>query len=197
MNANSNSERGPVEIATLTQLVEKLFPVIEAILIDYRLPLFGDHGVAHWARVLETGLKLTERVGGNRRVVSLFAVLHDAKRWNECSDPEHGPRAADFARELQGTAFEISPRELVLLEHACRYHTSGRYHEDVTIQVCWDSDRLDLSRVGITPEPGRLCTAAARELELLEWADNRALVGFVPDFVHEIWGIKRDESRPL
>lgn len=33
-----------------------LKPVLQAILEHYVLPLGGDHGVAHWARVLENGL---------------------------------------------------------------------------------------------------------------------------------------------
>lgn len=79
-----------------------LKPVLQAILEDYALPLGGDHGVAHWARVLENGLRLAEETGANVGVVSLFAVLHDSRRINEVTDPEHGPRAAEFAAELHG-----------------------------------------------------------------------------------------------
>ncbi|QDU80487.1 hypothetical protein Pla110_22170 [Polystyrenella longa] len=32
-----------------------LKPILQAILEDYALPLNGDHGVTHWARVLENG----------------------------------------------------------------------------------------------------------------------------------------------
>ena len=191
MNTNSNSDPFLIASENQKKIVEELVPVIDALLIDYTLPLFGDHGVAHWARVLENGIRLTQRAGGNLRIVSLFAVLHDAKRINECSDPEHGPRAADFARELQGTLYELSPRELILLDQACRYHTTGKSHEDITVRICWDSDRLDLSRVGITPEPTKLCTEEARNPELLTWADDRAFLGFVPPFVYEIWGLPK------
>jgi len=170
-----------------SELVMEMAPVVEALLIDYTLPLFGDHGVGHWARVLETGYHLALQTGANMRVVSLFALLHDARRVNECSDPEHGPRAAELACELQGSVFVLSARELTLLEYACRYHTSGKTHEDVTIQTCWDSDRLDLSRVGITPDPKRLCTAAAREPRLFKWADDRAFLAQVPAFVRDVW----------
>lgn len=34
--------------------------VVHAILEDYALPSDGIHGVSHWARVLENGLRLTE-----------------------------------------------------------------------------------------------------------------------------------------
>ena len=35
--------------------------IIHEILEDYALPLHGDHGVSHWARVLENGLRLSEQ----------------------------------------------------------------------------------------------------------------------------------------
>jgi hypothetical protein len=31
---------------------------------------------------------------------------------------------------------------------ACRLHTSDRTHDDITVQACFNSDRLDLGRVG-------------------------------------------------
>jgi uncharacterized protein len=68
--------------------------VLKAVLEDYALPLDGHHGVAHWARVLENGMRLAEETGANIEVVQLFAVLHDSRRLNESTDPEHGPRAA-------------------------------------------------------------------------------------------------------
>jgi uncharacterized protein len=43
-----------------------------------------------------------------------------------------------------------------------------------TIQASWDADRLDLGRVGTTPDPARLCTAAARDPEMFRWAGQRS-----------------------
>jgi uncharacterized protein len=74
--------------------------LLEVILSEYTLPVVGDHGVAHWARVLENGLRLAEETGANVEVVCLFAILHDSKRINENSDPDHGPRAAEFAASI-------------------------------------------------------------------------------------------------
>ena len=34
-----------------------LKPIVDAILAEYTLPEHGIHGVAHWARVLETGVR--------------------------------------------------------------------------------------------------------------------------------------------
>ena len=122
-------------------------------------------------------------------VVRLFAVLHDSRRVNEATDPDHGPRAAEFALSLRGRLFELPDHEFRLLHRACAGHTHERTHPDVTIQTCWDADRLDLGRVGIMPHPSRLCTEAARRPEMIRWADGRASLGVVPEFVKEEWGI--------
>jgi HD superfamily phosphodiesterase len=57
---------------------------------------------------LKTGLKLAEATGANVEVVSLFAVFHDSRRINECTDHDHGLRGADFAAELRGSVFDVS-----------------------------------------------------------------------------------------
>jgi uncharacterized protein len=120
--------------------------ILHAILEDYALPWGGDHGVAHWARVLENGLRLAEETSANIEVVSLFAILHDSRRVNEGTDPDHGPRAAEFAESLRGLLFDLPEPEFRLLHRACSGHTRERTHPDVTIWTCWDADRLDLGR---------------------------------------------------
>ncbi len=138
-----------------------LKPIIHEILEDYALPLRGDHGVSHWARVLENGLRLSTLTEANVTVVSLFAVFHDSRRINECTDADHGLRGAEFAAEQRGRLLDISDHEFNLLYRACEGHTHERTPPDITIQTCWDSDRLDLGRVGITPHPSKLCTEMA------------------------------------
>lgn len=163
--------------------------ILKTILAQYSLPLNGDHGVGHWARVMENGLRMAEMTGANVEVVKLFAIFHDSRRLNEVTDPGHGPRAAEFAAELRGTEFELPDKEFSLLHRACAGHTHERTHPDITIQTCWDSDRLDLGRVGVTPHPNRLCTAVAKMPEVLKWADGRASFRFVPELVKAEWGI--------
>ncbi|MCR9115530.1 MAG: hypothetical protein NXI22_01110 [bacterium] len=166
-----------------------LKPLLDVILADYALPLTGPHGVAHWARVLENGVRLANETGANVEVVSLFAVLHDSRRVNERTDPEHGPRAAKFAGELRGNLIQLEPAAFELLFRACQGHTHERTHPDVTIQTCWDSDRLDLGRVGVMPHPSRLCTEPAKRRDMILWADGRASFGVVPELVLTDWGI--------
>jgi uncharacterized protein len=164
--------------------------VLDSILEQYALPWTGDHGIAHWARVLENGLRLATTTGANVEVIRLFAILHDSRRLNETSDPQHGPRAAEFAGLLRGRVFELPDHEFRLLHRACAGHTHERTHPDITIQTCWDSDRLDLGRVGIQPHPSRLCTASAKTPEVLQWADGRASFRLIPEFVATEWGIE-------
>ncbi len=163
-------------------------PLIQEIVRQYALPLEGRHGIFHWARVLENGLRLAEATGANIRVVTLFALFHDSRRINEHWDEGHGLRGGEFARSLKDTLLNLPDPEFDLFFKACRYHTDGLTEGDITLQVCWDADRLDLGRVGITPRPDKLCTDAARAL--LEWADRRAVEGYRSPLVAVDWGLR-------
>ena len=149
--------------------------VIEAVRAEYRLRWEGTHGLPHWERVRENGLRLAASTGARADVVELFAYFHDSRRANEGRDPEHGARGADLARALAGTVFSLDDAGLELLFAACCGHTHGKSAADPTIATCWDADRLDLGRVGTMPLPQRLCTAAARDPEVIRWAWTRSL----------------------
>ena len=149
--------------------------LLERIRSQFELDWDGIHGLPHWLRVRDNGLRLAELTGANRRVVELFALLHDSQRWDDGYDPDHGPRAAEFLRELAGDYFHLDPPELELLEYACHYHSDGYLHGDITVVTCWDADRLDLGRVGMRPRAEYLCTAAAQEPAVIEWAFTRSI----------------------
>lgn len=166
-----------------------LKPIVHAILEDYALPWEGTHGVSHWARVFEIGMLLAEETGANKDVVQLFAVFHDARRVNEHFDFGHGIRGAELAAIFRGKWFRLADDQFDLLYEACAGHTDGGTDGDITIQTCWDADRLDLGRVGIYPEARKLCTAAAKRPEFLQWADDRACLEVIPDLVTADWGI--------
>ena len=121
------------------------------------------------------GLRLCAETGANVRVVELFAVLHDSKRFNEGYDPEHGLRGAQNALRLQGDFYVLTDSELELLCEACSGHSDGFTEADATVQTCWDADRLDLGRVGIKPLASKLCTSTARDPEILTWAYRRSV----------------------
>lgn len=142
---------------------------------EFRLNWDGIHGAPHWSRVRHNGLLLAERTGANTRVVEYFAFLHDLGRENDYHDPEHGFRAAAIAVNIAGDLIDVSNEELDLLTEACCGHSDGHLIADVTVMTCWDADRLDLGRVGIRPDPRRLCNDAARHPELLSEAYERSV----------------------
>ena len=120
------------------------------------------HGPDHWRRVENFGLELARESGADKTVVRLFAILHDSCRRNDGGDFHHGPRAADMLSSLVPDLFTLGSDRLSLLEHAIRNHTKGRTSVDPTIGTCWDSDRLDLGRVGMRPHERYMSTKAGR-----------------------------------
>jgi len=134
----------------------------------------GYHSLDHWVRVLANGRKLSDQTGANLKVVELFSIFHDARRFNEGYDPEHGLRGAQFAYEMRDQWFEATNQEMDLLYYACENHSDGLTEADITVQICWDADRLDLGRVGTAPKAENLCTDAGKNPEMMEWAHSRA-----------------------
>ncbi len=121
------------------------------------------HGPEHWARVAENGTRLAGSTPGtDPDVIDLFALFHDAMRENDGRDPGHGPRAAAVAFELFDL-LEISNAQFRVLATACEDHDRGLVSEDPTVGCCWDSDRLDLPRVGAKLELRYFSTIAGRE----------------------------------
>lgn len=161
--------------------------LVHTILNGYTLPPLGYHGLSHWARVLENGLRLAETTGADRRVVEMFAVFHDARRVNEARDPGHGARGADLARDMRADWLDLTDEQFALLEYACIHHTDGLTAADVTAQTCWDADRLDLWRVYITPRDEYLCTAAAKDPQMQAWAKERSETYYTPAYVTDEW----------
>ncbi len=159
--------------------------LVKTILNQYPLDVSGIHGPAHWGRVLENGNYLASITGADLEIVQLFAVLHDCRRTNEGPDFEHGPEAAYFAETLRGNLINLNDERFALLYEACEFHTDGETEADITIQTCWDADRLDLGRAHIVPDPGMLCTEAAQDRKVIEWAHKRAVEGFIVEALDE------------
>jgi uncharacterized protein len=149
--------------------------LIDRIKKEFALDWNGIHGYPHWMRVKENGLVLSGKTGANTTVVKLFAVFHDSKRIDDGGDPNHGKRAADFIKSLKDDLIFLTEEELDLLLFACEKHSFGLTDADVTVQTCWDADRLDLGRVGTKPNPQFLCTPAAKDQKVIEWAYRRSL----------------------
>jgi uncharacterized protein len=139
------------------------WPALWKLVADsFALGAHSIHGPNHWKRVEKNALDLAAECGADITVVRLFAVLHDSHRLNEGTDPEHGLRAANWAARLRGEHFDLTDGQFDLLKMACIWHDAGRVSDDPTIGTCWDADRLDLPRVGITPSARLMSTAAGK-----------------------------------
>lgn len=123
--------------------------------------------------------------------MALFALFHDVRRETEGSCNQHGKMASIYL--LKGLEPEIAQwlyptfgTDCVsLAAHACELHTicdvpsrsplfraghavspiMGKLSESeaLIIGACLDADRLDLERVGITPDPFYLFTPIAND----------------------------------
>lgn len=122
------------------------------------------HGEEHWRCVTATGLELAgDLPGSDPELVFLFGLLHDTRRENDRVDPDHGPRAAAFARRLhERDRLQLGEARLGVLCHAIELHADGHVSNDPTVGACWDADRLHLPRVRIDPDPERFSTSLAR-----------------------------------
>ena len=142
---------------------------------QFYAPGYSVHGPDHWRRVERNGLLLATRTRADITVVRLFAIFHDSRRENEGWDDGHGARGAEFAESIRGRAYILDDDRFELLRYACVWHTDGEQHHDPTIATCWDADRLDLGRVGITPSAAFMSTDFGREI-----ADHGSIQPFLP-----------------
>ena len=122
------------------------------------------HGVEHWDRVARFGRMLYQE-GADMNVVLAFAYLHDSERKDNAEDIEHGKRASLLIDRIRKTELRaLSDEQIEKLKRACELHTIEHRTGDITIDTCFDADRMDLLRVGIMPSPERMATQRGAEL---------------------------------
>lgn len=132
------------------------------------------HGPDHWERVERLGHMIAEKNGADKKVISLFAYLHDARRENDDHDPDHGVRAALLLDELiEKAVIELSDTQYQQLSEALSLHNrDDASSNDITVQTCWDADRLDLWRCGFIPNPDLMFTDFGKSEEMINYARN-------------------------
>lgn len=145
---------------TKTQIPEQLR---QLLINDSKLFNSPVHGLKHWTQVHKNGLYLSRYCDADVEVVTYFAYLHDCMRQNEWGDPRHGRRGAEYAESIR-EHIHLNDEQFAVLWQACSGHTRGRESQNATVSVCWDSDRLDLGRVGITPQARLLFTEEAKRI---------------------------------
>lgn len=129
----------------------------------------GIHGAAHWARVSRYARYLAQGTNADTEVLSLFALLHDSCRESDHGDPGHGARAARLAREMNGRLYRITSAQEECLVAGIEGHSQGGLSPDLTVQICWDADRLDLGRLGMSVRAEKLGTEGAVVLIARPW----------------------------
>ena len=124
------------------------------------------HGIDHWDRVARNGESLNVP-GADMEVVLCFAYLHDVERDSDAYDVEHGPKAAVLIDQIRNIVLGfLNDKQIGLLKDACTFHTTCHRTGNPTIDACFDSDRLDLGRVGIILDPERMATKEGAELAM-------------------------------
>ena len=122
------------------------------------------HGLEHWDRVAMFGRMLYQE-GADMDVVLAFAYLHDSERRNNARDIKHGARASKLIDSIRHTKLrDLSDEQIYKLKRACELHTIAHKTGDITIDICFDADRMDLLRVGNMPDPKRMATKRGAEL---------------------------------
>ena len=130
------------------------------------------HGSGHSERVEKFGLYLAEKNGADRDVVRYFAKYHDSGRENDGVDDGHGQRSSEYVKKLYNeNKINLDEKQLEKVVYSIIHHSeSNSYSDDITIQTCWDADRLDLWRVGIEPDPNRMLTEAGKDPDTIKKA---------------------------
>ena len=125
------------------------------------------HGLDHWNQVEFNGVFLSEKTKADISVVRLFALFHDSRRISDGRDIEHGNRGAELALKMRGVLFDLDDARFSLLYHACKNHTTEISSGNITIDTCYDADRLDLGRVGLYLEENKMATSFGKKLAAL------------------------------
>ncbi len=147
----------------------KYLDLIKQIKKEFKIDYYGDHGINHWRRVYSNTQKLSTHYNIESEVFELFALLHDSKRYDEFEDRHHGVRAAGFVQKLlRDDVILLDEEDAERLLYACANHTKSDKNDplfnDLIVQICFDSDRLDIGRVGYEVDPLYLATKYAKSL---------------------------------
>jgi len=151
---------------------QKVLEVLEQVSPLINSPI---HGIKHWVTVERNGHYLANFNGADKAVLSYFAYFHDCMRENEGRDKGHGPRAAVFAMKHRDI-IPLNDVQFKQLTDACKGHTDGTRPECITINTCWDADRLDLTRVRILPDSNYLFNTEAKRI--VDTYDYPSLIRF-------------------
>lgn len=155
-------------------------PAIDGKLVDFIREMnwrAGVHGFGHSRRVYKYGTVLSQKNAKIYKrsvdldVVRWFAYLHDIQRVFVGDDAGHGERAALFIDHIRKSYLKmLSDEQVHKLKEACRLHATILRTGDLTIDTCFDANRLDLREMGIIPNPKKMATEAGATMARLNEA---------------------------
>lgn len=128
------------------------------------------HGLKHWEKVKEIGHYIADKNGADKKIVEAFAYLHDVGRNGESAEPGHGKKSAEIvSKHFPAGTLGLDDGQyekliVAISQHDEKYAKS----DDITIQTCWDADRLDLPRVYILPDRNLLYTEVGKSQETFD-----------------------------
>ena len=179
---------GDGEMSRIHANAPQIEAISKAIFEVFDAEACGDyHGPEHWNRVRIHGMAQARSSGVDPLLPHLFALVHDSQREDEGIDPGHGPRAAAWIAQNRALFSFLADDEIEGLQRACELHSTGAQRDArVDVMCCWDSDRLDLWRVGNEPDPQYLSLDNAKRPEVISRA--REMVALSQDN----WGEQLD-----
>lgn len=167
------------------ELDHKWYPLVQAVCNQHKLDLnHTGHGLDHWCRVIDNGLRLSAITPNvDRDVIIAFGFLHDSGRTHDEHCEVHGKVAGVYVMRELDVLIPLTNEQKLMVSIACINHTSAQPGEfplyDETLLTCFDADRLDLWRVGILPCNKYLFTDAAKtyDFQLISntMAENRSI----------------------
>jgi len=140
----------------------------QAVYGNLKISIDSIHGYNHWKSVEKIGHYIADRNGADKSVVSAFAFLHDIGRERESEEPRHGEKSMELVKKSFNLELSTDQQEKLLFAIS-EHDKSDAKSDDITIQTCWDADRLDLPRVYILPDRELLYTEVGKSQETFEY----------------------------
>ena len=157
--------------------------------------LLWEHGFLHSKYVEAFGLLMAgeyakENIVVDKDVVQWFAYLHDCMAKSGKYDPNHGEKAAIYIDEIRNDYLQdLSEIQIEKLKKACTLHSTTLATGDITIDVCFDADRLDSPKFGRVTDPEKMATRIGKDLA---YARIDALRLFVKPSVRDLFQFSDD-----
>lgn len=159
---------------------------LKELFCNFRLDFYGVHGFPHWCRVIENGYILSQSYNIDMDIIICFALFHDIERVCDEYDYQHGLRGGNFFLNNLHLINNINEQKAQIIYEACSGHTDIHHSDNLNIAACWDSDRLDLMRVGIFPQSPYLNLEKSKKSNFIQTRSDIAWNNSLPKWANEL-----------